>query len=361
MATPVYEGPKALGFSKYASPAQKPSQLAAAAIPTSLADSAIATKQQLTFLETAPHVIPPAAELAIERGTALNKEVEGHTTKLAKELSNDVLNTRQLLSLLYKTTAGSGVVNNLWHELEQLFEVLGGPKAALPDFLERQCNNMSLYHSSNVNETIRKTQAELNLQRKKANTQHELIHEQQEAFQTYRGHTASSLKEFESLQERISRLTLEKGNFRTELEKYKTLLEKETTSNVENLQMADALQQELATLVSTKKQLQEENESLRKSTTDQLEQLKKVERKVTDRFIDELASKSEELQKESAKVVSLDALLSTLKSSEISTKKDFEKLKNDNRLLSVKYHNQAAEHARTSSVGQLQPKYMERY
>lgn len=83
--------------------------------------------------------------------------------------------------------------------------------------MERQRDHMSLYHSSMMNETIRETQQELNLQHKKVNTQHNLIPEQQDAFQNYKAQMATKLKELERLQERVSRLTLEKGNFRTEV------------------------------------------------------------------------------------------------------------------------------------------------
>lgn len=351
---PAYEGPKALGFSRYANTAQKPSQPATVLTSATGAfvsgDSAVATKQQIATLDIARETSSPAAELAVERGASLKREVEDHTVKLSRAVSNAVLNTRQLLSLLRQSTPHSELVDNLWHELERVFQTVDGSKAAITDFMEKQRNNMSLYHSSIVNETIRETQAELDLQHKKINTQHDLILEQQDAFQDYKAQTASSLKELQGLQERISRLTLEKGNFRTEVEKYKELLQNEMARNAEKLKAEHALHETLKAFESSRQQLQAENESLRKTATDQLEQLKSAEQTATDRITRELATKSGELQDASAKVNSLSTLLATLRNGEISLKKELEKVKNDNRLISVKYNNQTAEHARAFSV-----------
>lgn len=175
----------------------------------------IATKQ-LAVMEPI-EATPPAAELAVEQGAALKKEVEQHTAKFSRAVSSAVENTRQLLNLLHEATPGAEEVDNLWQELEQLFNAANEAKAALPEFMEKQRDNMSLYHSSMMNETIRETQQELNLQHKKVKTQHNLILEQQDAFLNYKANTSAQLKELESLQERVSRLTLEKGNFRTEV------------------------------------------------------------------------------------------------------------------------------------------------
>jgi exonuclease VII large subunit len=176
----------------------------------------IATKEQLAVMEPI-EATPPAAELAVEQGAALKKEVEQHTAKFSRAVSSAVENTRQLLNLLHEATPGAEEVDNLWQELEQLFNAANEAKAALPEFMEKQRDNMSLYHSSMMNETIRETQQELNLQHKKVKTQHNLILEQQDAFLNYKANTSAQLKELESLQERVSRLTLEKGNFRTEV------------------------------------------------------------------------------------------------------------------------------------------------
>ena len=84
-------------------------------------------------------------------------------------------------------------------------------QAALPQFMEQQKDNMSLYHSSVVNEVIRDSQEELNLQHKKVNLQHSLILEHQQAFLNFKEDTEPKVKERTELQERVSRLTLDKG------------------------------------------------------------------------------------------------------------------------------------------------------
>ncbi|KAJ4308783.1 hypothetical protein N0V94_009207 [Neodidymelliopsis sp. IMI 364377] len=352
MASSSYAGPTSLGFSKYASPAQRKVQLTAASavsaatVPTSPPSATtIATRQQIADSEPVSGSTPPPAELAVELGTSLKKQVEDHTKKMSRTVSNAVKNTHQLLTLLRESTPGSEAVDGLWKELQQLFEAMHDANAALPSFMEKQRDSMSLYHSSMMNETIRETQDELNLQHKKVNTQHNLILEQQEAFQHYKTQTTPKLKELENLQERVSRLTLEKGNFRTEVDKYKELLEQETVRKAEDLKTAGALQKEIETLMSSKKQLQAENETLQKSITDMLEQLKNTEQRVTERFVKELETKAEELQRETVKSASLNTLVNTLKTGESNTKKELDKIKSENRLLNVKYTNQASEHA----------------
>lgn len=82
-----------------------------------------------------------------------------------------------------------------------------------------------------------------------------------------------------------------------------------------------------------------------------LEQLKTTEQRVTDRFTNELESKAEQLQKETDKTTSLSSLVNSLKDTENTVRKELEKLRNESRLLSVKYNNQASEHAATFTVG----------
>ncbi|KAJ4993250.1 hypothetical protein SVAN01_01225 [Stagonosporopsis vannaccii] len=349
MASPAYEGPKALGFSKYANPVQRDAQLAAAssapASAPSTSDTTIATKEQIAALDYTHELTTPAAELAVEQGIALQKEVQDHTAHLSRAMSCAVTNTRRLLNLLRGSTPSSEEVDALWQELEKLFEAANNAKAALPEFMEKQRDNMSLYHSSMINETIRETQEELQFQHKKVHTQHSLILEQQDAFHNYKAQTASKLKELEDLHERVSRLTLEKGNFRTEVDKYKALLERETAKQAEELTTANAVQKELEMLMSSQKQLQAENETLRKNIADMLEQLEGAEQRVTERFAKEIAARVEELQKESAKTAALNAMINTLKSGESAAKKELNKVNTEYRLLSAKYSNQSSEHA----------------
>jgi chromosome segregation ATPase len=104
----------------------------------------------------------------------------------------------------------------MWGELEKLHNAALEAKAALPTFLETQKGNMSLYHTSMVNEAYQDSQEELNAQHKKVNLQHNLILEHQQAFQDYKANVEPQLEEAKELQERVSRLTLEKGAVKEE-------------------------------------------------------------------------------------------------------------------------------------------------
>lgn len=136
-----------------------------------------------------------------------------------------------------------------------------------------------------------------------------------------------------------------------QVDKYKDLLEQERARQAREPNTAEVLQKELETLVTSKKQLQSENDSLRTTTTDMLAQLKSTEQGVAERFTQELKALAEQLQKETGKTTSLTTLVNSLKNDESSIKKELEKLKNENRLLSVKYNNQTSEHAAAFTVG----------
>jgi hypothetical protein len=352
---PSYSGPHALGFSRYASPsparvAPVPS-LAVATSPTpAAAGSVIATKQQIAAtnnhadLGTASS--SPSAELAVARGNALKVEVDEHTAKFSRNVSNAMAITHRLLHLIHESMQKENVkdvhiLDELLAELDQLFAAIHDNKAAMPAFLEKQRNNMSLYHASMMNEIMRETQEELNIQHKKVNIQHNLILEHQEAFQEYKAQTAAKLaqaektgilEELKELQERCSRLTLEKGkysqeltlgasrcacfdqmalltysppegNFRTELDKYKQMLESERSVKKDTKEV-EALQKELGTVKAKEQQLLADSDTYQKTAVELQEQM--------------------------------DAMA--------------EKYKQENRMLTEKYKNQAAEHAGAFTV-----------
>lgn len=223
-----YAGPIALGNSRFASPLKKSASLAImpAAVSSPMAapvNSAIATKEQIATANNECALDTDSknadVQLAIARGNALKEEVDKHTTSFSRTVSGAVTTTRRLLELVRESlqkekTADLTVIDALWAELEQVFAAAADAKAAMPSFLEKQRNNMSLYHASILNDTIRETQEELNLQHKKVNIQHNLILEHQDAFQDYKAQTAEKLDLLNDLQERVSRLTLEKGRSR---------------------------------------------------------------------------------------------------------------------------------------------------
>lgn len=189
MAPEAYHGAISLGASKYASPMRKanfatfPSAAPSSAKPK--VSGTIATMEQIAAIangaDTSTEVAPynADAQLAITQNEALKEEVSKHSESFTKSVSSAVTNTRQLLSLLresIKKDKSSSetelrTVDDLWNELERLFEATKEAKSALPKFMEKQKENMSLYHSSMMNETLGDTQEELKLQHKKVNIQ----------------------------------------------------------------------------------------------------------------------------------------------------------------------------------------------
>ncbi|KAL5119576.1 hypothetical protein ACEQ8H_002422 [Pleosporales sp. CAS-2024a] len=353
----AYGGPTALGYSKYASHGLAQLPLFPAAVSSTkpaLFDSTIATQEQIaaTHDESVADAPPNEsdAQLAIDQGHALKKEVDQHTAQVSRALSSTSANTKRLLELLRETLSKDDPlalkpVDDLWNELEVLYQAAQDTKEALPAFLEKQRNNMALYHSSVLNETFRDSQAELNMQHKKVNIQHGLILEQQQAFQEYKAQTSSKLKDLEDLQERVSRLTLEKGNFRDEVDKYARLLQDEQATKTEDLKKVGVLQKELASLVASKKQLLAEVDGLQMTIGQLQDKMQVSEQHVTDRFTSALKEKTDLLAKEIAKSSALNTLINTLNGQESNAKMEVAKAKEENRLLNDKYSRIAAEHS----------------
>ncbi|KAF1849490.1 uncharacterized protein K460DRAFT_305703 [Cucurbitaria berberidis CBS 394.84] len=355
-----YAGPAALGHSKYASPARRNAALAAFpsadasftnATLTPTTDNIIATGNSSVALKSANKVPQNAdVELAVAQGNTLKDDIDRYAARFSRTVCVAMINTRQLLELIRNSMQKDNAtdlktVEDLWLQLEQLFAAANEAKAALPAFLEKQRNSMSLYHASMMNDTIRETQEELNIQHKKVNIQHNLILEHQEAFLEYKTQTAAKLKEVEDFQERVSRLTLEKGNFRTEVDKYKHLLEKEMTTRAEDLQKADALQKELETLAASKQQLVTETETLRNALSDFQEKMKTTEQQITGRLTAEIQATADQLAKETQKTTSLSAAINTMKNGNSTARMEADKVKLENKALTEKYKEQSAEHA----------------
>lgn len=178
--TQPYIGPKALGASKHAPQPKKPSiwdKLAGTStvVASPAAENVIATKEQIAASNANSQVAGdnahynPDMELAIAQSDALNKEVEKHAAKLSVIVSDKVVNTRRLLELIREACpeATNATIDALWVELEDLFAAANDSKAALPEFLEKQRDNLGLYHASMMNETIQERQDELNIAHKK--------------------------------------------------------------------------------------------------------------------------------------------------------------------------------------------------
>lgn len=357
MTPAMYAGANALGLSRYANPQHKVA-LESMVPAASSHDSVIATKEQIAAAcgaNPSGKASPDATtQLAIAQEHALKAEVEKHAAKLSRTVSAVVVNTRKLLALLHESLQKEGVadtkpIDGLWAELEQLVAAAGDAKAAMPVFLEKQRNNMGLYHSSMLNETIRDTQEEVDIQQKKIRIQHNLILEQQEAFQEYKAQTASKLKKLEELQERVSRLTLERGNFRTDIDSYKHLLEKEQELKAGEIEKVGALEKELGALRASKTQLLEEANALRETLRNLQEQMQLSGEQSSDKFAAELKAKADQLAEEAESNRALKNSIEAYKTTEATLKIQADNLKQQNTAIKEKYSQQAAEHAQAFS------------
>jgi chromosome segregation ATPase len=158
------------------------------------------------------------------------------------------------------------------------------------------------------------------------------------------------LKELEALQERISRLTLEKGNLRTEIDNYVQLLEQERSTKEEDLRKVGALEKELETLMQSKKQLLAEVDTMRKTLQDLQAKMKLEEQAIIDRFTAELKATADLLTKETQNTTALNSMMSRLRGDESTAKLEADKVKKENKTLSERYSNQTAEHAKAFAV-----------
>ncbi|KAF2851606.1 hypothetical protein T440DRAFT_54117 [Plenodomus tracheiphilus IPT5] len=368
MPPATYAGPGALGLSRYASPGAQKAVLAAMPPDVSSQESTIATKEQIAAAnENTTNGIAlrnADAQLAVAQGRALKAEVDKHAAKLSRTVSTVVTNTRQLLALIHETlqkegTTGTENVDSLWAEMDQLVTAAGDAKSAIPVFLEKQRNNMSLYHASMLNETIADTQEELNLQHKKINIQHNLILEHQEAVQAYKEQNAAKLKGVEDLQGQVSRLTLEKGNFRNEIDNYRQLLEKEHIAKAVELKKADTLEEELRTLVASKTLLLAEVDGLRKALQDLQAKMQQTEQQLAEKFTAELKSQAHQIEEKTQKIMDLKSLVDLNKLDATTTQMQAEKLGQENATLKEKYGQQTAEHAQAFSKLSEQTKKMD--
>lgn len=158
------------------------------------------------------------------------------------------------------------------------------------------------------------------------------------------------MKDLEDLNDRVSRLTLEKGNLRTEVESCNQLLGKERAIKDEALSKVNALQKEIETLVSSNKRLQTELDMLRKNQDDRPNQMKLIQQEVEQRFAAQLKAATDKLEDETKKTAALQATTTTLGEFERIAKLEAENVKNENKALSAKYDKQVAEHARAFTV-----------
>lgn len=167
----------------------------------------------------------------------------------------------------------------------------------------------------------------------------------------YKEQTDAKLRDMEALNERVSRLTLEKGNLRTEVDKYTKLLENEHSTKEESLAKVGALQKEIDTLTNSNKQLLAEMDTLRKSQNDRPDEAKRVQQEAEQRFTAELKSVTDKLAEQTEKATAFQTMVAKLGESERIAKLEVENVKKENKSLGEKYDIQAAEHAKLFKVG----------
>jgi hypothetical protein len=328
----------------------------------------------------------PDAQLAIARNENLREQVQKHSTEFTRSVSSAVTNTRQLIDRLREALKKDGnpseadlkAVDALWDELERLFEVAKHTKIALPKFLEKQEENMRLYHRAMMNEMMQDTQQELNLQHKKVDIQyvhqpfpvlyectneltdiacrHSLILDHQRTFKEYKEQTESKLKDINELQERVSRLTLKGGLLKTELDNCQTLLKQ---ANATNTEATSKLQNDLQAAEASKVKLERENGELRNAVTKLQVDLEATELQVAERYEQQLHQKDEALSKVAAEKEDLEKRNKGLQDSEVRARnyarKEFEQLKAETEIFREKYNNQAAEYSKLFSVSSEYP------
>jgi chromosome segregation ATPase len=365
-----YRGAVSLAGSKYASP-QRRAQFEAFPLAISLpaaANGTIATKEQIAAASNGSTSTDLAsynsdAQLAMAQNEALKEQVDEHSASFVKSVSSAVNNTRHLLTLIRESikkdspTAASDLatVDNIWKELEQLFEAAKEAKNALPTFLEKQKNNMSLYHNSVLNETMRESQAELDLQHKKVNLQHSLILEHQQAFQEYKATTDPKLGQRTALEEQVSRMTLDKGLVKQQFAELQQELERFRISKVEDNKKSEDLQKEVNSLLATKNSLSTEASTMRKALSELQDKVKIEQQQATDRHEKEVRQKTEQIVREEQKVASLQKLITELKGGNLDTQKVLNQQTKAKKALQEKFDNLSREHAEAFNVSFLDP------
>jgi hypothetical protein len=352
-----YRGAISLAGSKYASP-QRRAQFEAfpLAVSSSAADNGtIATKEQIaasngsTSADLASY--NSDAQLAMAQNEALKEQVDKHSASFISSVSSAMNNARHLLTLVRDSiikdspTAASelATVNNIWKELEQLFEAAKEAKNALPTFLEKQKDNMSLYHNSIINETMRESQTELDLQHKKVNLQHSLILEHQQAFQEYKATIDPKLEQRTALEEQVSRMTLDKGLVKQQFAELQQELEQFKISKIEDTKKSKDLLKEISSLST-------EASTMRKALSELQDKAKIEQQKATDRHEKEVRQKTEQIVEEEQKSASLQKLVTELKGGNLDTQQELNQQTKTNKALQEKFDNLSREHAKAFSV-----------
>lgn len=358
--TPVtpYKGPMALANSRYASArASLATPVTAPAIPAFTfafppnVGKMITTKEQPAQAQATAGG-DAGAQLAVTQGNNLNEEVAQYSKHLTTKISGASRATRELLEILRDLVASHDLAalelfDKIWMEFVALTSATTDVQKAIPKLLEKQKDNMNLAHALKLNDVIKETEDEVNIQHNKVTIQNNLIREQQAAFDNFKDETSSKLKDMETLKERVSRLTLEKGIYRTEVDTLKQQLDQESLLKVNMRKECDTLHSKLKDLLDANKDLAMEREKLRRNIHDVQENAEEVEPKVTNGFGKDL---KDALSAEQLKSASLTVKVDTLTTKESAARVEVDRMKQELKAFDHKYNQLATQYAQISTV-----------
>lgn len=376
-----YKGPTGLSGSKYAYPSAASGQPTAAptgALSTSSAGSPSAVSANPAVpagnnpIATANQVVASTNEAAVSqqrddtlaqqsaaRRRAFDQDVGHHIAILAEKLTDSKAEACRLLALIRQShrvcdELEHDTASKLGVELQKLYEIAAETKSLLPKYLEQQRSTLAFQYSVLLNNVVNDTHHELRTQHKKIDIQHDLILEQHQAFVEHKAQTdvqlAAQLAERQEIKAKNSRLTLENGNFRNELDKI-VALEKALKKYGNTLDVVFAMWSYDHTNMISLEEVK--LEAVEEAVAELQEKREAAEKQLTERFTAELKDKDDLLAKESMKNASLNTLVSSLQSNECAMKNELAKLQVDNQNLTEKYSHMASEHAKLFSVRTL--------
>lgn len=346
--------PTSLATSKYA-PATSRFAVQKEPLATTMSH-ALVTKEQLNSSHKVELTICEngGTQLALAQGEKLSGIITEYNTKFEKSLSASIGSLRALIESLrdtVKKTSGSDekgieTINRLREELDRLFLLTTDMKQAVPKFIDQQKQNYVLYYQTALHSSIRQSYAEINMQKEKIDLQDSLILTQQKSFLQFQADTKVQLDQLAKFQERVSRLTLDRGLLKNELNKSKEDLEKMMASATDEKKTYEDLETHLKNLVATKKDLEVENQTLRNTLYEsQLNALNAVKQssEAKDRVAADTTALQERLQKETKLRQAAEALSVELKLQDGVNKAETTRLMNLNKMQLQKYNDQSNE------------------
>ncbi|KAF9739069.1 hypothetical protein PMIN02_003092 [Paraphaeosphaeria minitans] len=338
-----YYGPIGMADSRYASP-QRRKQV----------EALLAADPELQARKTAENILALREQAADNHflvqcaGAQLEQDVTQHMHAVDQTVSTVVAKAHQIVNLISDAikherpdTAALKVVENLRQEVNKLVETTRQMQGALPYFLEKQKEDSDLVAGAKYYQAHQDIQLELDQKEKKIKLDQELVNGQQHALKDVE--VDSSVENAEQ-QEHISRLQMDLGLVRSEMETQKDELKKAKAAEEDAAKMREVLEEKLETLIVSKRTLSAENENIKGLEA----KLKAAEDKVKEAAEDY----ENQLQKEQQKVAS------TLRQADEAYRREFDKVKAELKLQSDKYNNQSTAYAKMAENLKEQKKKM---